>query len=278
MPLIMDGRIASRSIREKIKEAISNIQPPPTLAIITEDSIYNPYINVIEKGCKEVGIICKKFFISKDAEENALINSIDELNKDKDISGIIINFNLLNYINLNSIKRAILPSKDVGCISPLNIGRFISGNPLVYPPVPFGIIKLLDYYGIDVKGMNTVVVGRSNRIGKPIGICLLNKNATVTICHTKTYHIYDKTRDAQLLISATGQENMIKDNMIRDGVIIVDVGMNKLEDGRIVGDVDYESVISKVSAITPVPGGVGPMNITIILYNTLISAGINIDL
>ena len=269
MPLILDGRRASKELKERIKNNILKMPSPPILAILT-DEIESPYIKMVEKAGEETGISCRKLFLSKPVKERELLDLLDRLNGEREICGIFIDFNLRR---INNLRHRISPFKDIGCISPMNIGRFIAGNPLFYPSLPFGILKLLEYYGIDVKGLDTVIIGRSERVGKPIGIGLLNHNATVTICHTKSRNLEDKIRRAQLLISAAGKANLIRGDMIREGAIVVDVGINRLENGRVVGDVDYESVKSKVYAITPVPGGVGPMNTAMLFYNTMLAAG-----
>ena len=201
--------------------------------------------------------------------EKDLIDKIEELNSDKNVNAILVQMPLPKHINPLKIIETISPQKDVDCFHPYNVGNISIGKKsYVYPCTPKGIIRLLEYYDIKIEGKHAVVIGRSNIVGRPLSQMLINENATVTLCHSKTKNLSEITKTADILISAVGKPNLVTENMVKDGVVIIDVGMNRLENGKLCGDVDFENVKDKASYITPVPGGVGPMTICSLMVNT----------
>ena len=203
-----------------------------------------------------------------DTKESTLLDLIDELNKDKRVNGILVQLPLPSHISSQKILEAISPKKDVDGFHLENIGRLVTGNATFKPCTPEGIIRLLDYYKVKIEGKNAVVLGRSNIVGKPISLLLLERNATVTICHSRTENLSAITQSADILIAAIGKPNFVTEGMVKDDAVVIDVGINRVDD-KLIGDVDYQSVSKKVSLITPVPGGVGPMTIAILMANTL---------
>ncbi|MCI0453429.1 MAG: bifunctional methylenetetrahydrofolate dehydrogenase/methenyltetrahydrofolate cyclohydrolase FolD, partial [Candidatus Dadabacteria bacterium] len=230
------------------------------------------YVRNKRKACEEVGIYSEEYRLPEETSENDLLSLIEKLNQDKKIHGILVQLPLPKEINEAKILKTVSPSKDIDGFHPENVGLLVEGNPRFIPCTPYGVIKLLDYYGIEIQGKEAVVVGRSNIVGKPVSLLLLHRHATVTICHSRTKRLEDVTNRADILVAAIGRAKLIKENMVKAGAIVIDVGINRLPDGKLVGDVDFENVHEKVSFITPVPGGVGPMTIAMLLWNTLSSA------
>jgi methylenetetrahydrofolate dehydrogenase (NADP+) / methenyltetrahydrofolate cyclohydrolase len=271
---IIDGKELSALLKNSIKDEILKLQNkfkrPPCLVVILvgNDPASTVYVNLKSKNCEELGMESKVYRLKEETKESELLNLIDELNSAKEVDGILVQLPLPKHINTANVIHKIDPLKDVDCFHPENFGLLFSGNPRFLPCTPAGIIELLKYKKINLSGKNAVVLGRSNIVGKPVSILLLSENATVTICHSKTENLKDITKKCDILVAAIGKSNFVKSDMVKDGAVIIDVGMNKVGD-KLVGDVDYDDVINKVSYITPVPGGVGPMTRIMLMKNTV---------
>ncbi len=237
--------------------------------VVGENPASQIYVQNKKLACEKVGIKSVSHELKEDVQEQELIQLINKLNSDKEIHGILVQLPLPAHIDENKIINAINPEKDVDGFHPLNIGKMMLGLKTLLPCTPSGIIEILKRSSIQIEGKHVVMVGRSNIVGKPVAQLLLNKNATITICHSKTKNLKEITRQADILVVALGKAKFIKKDMIKDKVIIIDVGINRLENNKICGDVDFENVKNKASLITPVPGGVGPMTIAMLLKNTL---------
>jgi methylenetetrahydrofolate dehydrogenase (NADP+) / methenyltetrahydrofolate cyclohydrolase len=278
--MIIDGTRIGNELREKLKvriEALKEKGKLPGLAVILvgENPASQVYVRMKEKGCESLGIHSEKFALPADTSQEEVLALIQRLNHDDKIHGILVQLPLPAHFNEELIIESILPTKDVDGFHPINIGNLMLGKPLFSPCTPAGVIELLRASQIDMKGKNVVVVGRSNIVGKPVAALLLHEHATVTICHSKTKSLKDETRRADILIAAIGKPKMITADMVKEGAVVIDVGVNRLENGKLVGDVDFDGMKDKVAAITPVPGGVGPMTITMLMANTVKSAEIS---
>ncbi|MEW6053060.1 MAG: tetrahydrofolate dehydrogenase/cyclohydrolase catalytic domain-containing protein [Nitrospirota bacterium] len=282
--LIIKGSEIAKKIKEELKVEISNMMnnniiPGLATILVGQDEASKVYVGAKEKTCKELGIKSERIDIPEDTTEENLLSIIARLNKDPEIHGILVQLPLPKHINETKILYAIDPGKDVDAFHPVNVGKLMLGVPDFLPCTPNGIQQLLVRSGIETDGAEVVVVGRSNIVGKPIANMLIQKNrkganATVTICHTGTKDIASHTRRADILIVASGKPKTVTADMVKEGVVVIDVGVNRLETG-LVGDVDYEPVKEKARAITPVPGGVGPMTIAMLMVNTVKSAKIH---
>lgn len=276
--VIMSGKEVSACLRENMKEEVAVFKEKygrtPSLAVILvgEDPASAVYVKNKHKACEEVGI--RSISIKKCAEtcEDEIIREIEALNRDENVDGILVQLPLPSHINVERVTETILPEKDVDAFHPYNYGKIASGKFDLAPCTPSGIIEIFRHYNVDVAGKNCVIVGRSNIVGKPMAMLMLKENATVTICHSKTKDLNSFTQKADILIAAIGKPKFIKADMVKDGVIIADVGMNRTDEGKLCGDVDFEEVSKKASFITPVPGGVGPMTVTMLLTNTIKAA------
>jgi methylenetetrahydrofolate dehydrogenase (NADP+)/methenyltetrahydrofolate cyclohydrolase len=274
MAQIIDGKIVSKLVKDNIKSIIESKKISPSLAVILvgNDPASLTYVRNKTNECIEVGISPKDYHLPEDTSEEKLLELIGNLNKDDDIDGILVQLPLPKHINTNKILNAISPYKDVDGFHPENVGKLMIGTPFVEPCTPKGVIRLLEHYGISVEGKRAVVLGRSNIVGKPMAIMLLHRNATVTICHSKTKDLSEITKQADILVSAIGIPNFVKADMIKKDAVVIDVGINKVEENgksKLVGDVDFENVKEVASYITPVPGGVGPMTRAMLLENTV---------
>lgn len=274
--MILDGRKIAKKLKNSLKEEIKRIEKEyneyPELAIVqVGDNLASKiYVNSKIKQCEEVGIKSKSYIFSENISEEEILNKIDELNKDNKISGILVQLPLPNHINTPKVIEAIALEKDVDGFKPENLGKVVLGDEDAFIScTPAGIIKLLEEYEISLEGKDIVVVGRSNIVGKPMMALLVNKGATVTVCNSRTKNIQEKTKNADILIVAVGKKDLITPDMIKDNAVIIDVGINRDENNKICGDVEFESVSKKAQYITPVPGGVGPMTIAMLLSNTL---------
>jgi methylenetetrahydrofolate dehydrogenase (NADP+)/methenyltetrahydrofolate cyclohydrolase len=271
---IIDGKKVSSQIIEHIASEVKSLklktEKSPGLAVILvgDDPASAVYVRNKNKTCTNIGFQSFENILPSDTSELKLLNLIDELNNNEYINGILVQLPLPKHISSHKILEAIKPEKDVDGFHLQNVGRLVTGNPSFIPCTPAGIIQLLDYYSVDLEGKSAVVLGRSNIVGKPVAFLLLEKNATVTICHSRTKDLSKITRQADVLIAAIGKPNFVTADMVKDGSVIIDVGINRVE-GKLVGDVDYQVVSQKVSLITPVPGGVGPMTIAMLMANTL---------
>ncbi len=281
MAKIIDGRKIAKEINESLKADVENfiqknrLVPKLAVVIIGEDPASLFYVKMIGKSCERVSIDFEKHSLSEKTVEKELLKLIDDLNKARDVSGIIIQVPFPKHINQGRVQEAVSPSKDVDCFNPINIGRLALGNPEFLPCTPYAVYELMKRENIVAEGKHTVIVGRSNIVGRPMALILLQKeqyaNATLTICHSRTNDLAYYTHQADILIAAVGRPEIIKKDMVKEGAVIIDVGTNEVE-GKLVGDVAYEEVLDKVSAITPVPGGVGPITNVMLMQNTLKAA------
>ncbi len=278
MTIIIDGKKIAEDIRRKIREKVLRLQSGkdvvPGLAVILvgDDPASRTYVGWKEKACHEAGFLSHEYKLPAETEEEEILGLIRELNAESAIHGILVQLPLPKKIRPDAVIDAIDPRKDVDGFHPCNVGRLFSGEPFHRPCTPSGIIEILDRTKIEIEGKETVIVGRSNIVGKPLALMLMARNATITVCHTKTRDLAEVTQRADILIAAAGKPEMIKGNMVKKGAVVIDVGVNRLENGRLVGDVAFAEAASKASYITPVPGGVGPMTIAMLLRNTLNAA------
>ena len=280
MAIIMDGKALAKKIREELKEKVKelngkNIYPKLSVIMVGEDPASKVYVKNKSKACQDVGIDYEEFLLDENTTMEELLKLIKELNEREDIHGILLQSPVPKHLDIQTAFEAIDYRKDVDGFHPINIGKLTIGRDSFISCTPHGVIKILEEYNIDLKGANTVILGRSNIVGKPLAQCLLNKDATVTICHSKTKNIEEITRNADILISAIGKPRFVTSDMVKQGAVVIDVGINRLETG-LVGDVDFEEVEKKASYITPVPGGVGPMTIAMLLHNVVKAASTNL--
>ena len=272
MTTLIEGKTVAQKIFDNLAHEISLLEKKPSLAVIIvgDDPASKIYVNLKKKKAHELGITSQVIELDESVSEQELLKKIDSLNNDPAVNAILVQMPLPEHINPVNVIEKINPLKDVDCFHPYNIGRIATGNKsYVYPCTPKGIFRLLDFYNIPVEGKHAVVVGRSNIVGRPLAQMLLNENATVTICHSRTKNLSEITKTADILISAAGCHALIKKDMVKDGAVVIDVGINRKSDGKLCGDVDFENVKEKASFITPVPGGVGPMTICSLMCNTM---------
>jgi len=285
---IIDGNKIAGEIRKEIAEEVTavgaefGVTPGLATVLVGEDPASQVYVRMKIKACAELGIFSQQFNLPKETTEEDLLALIDNLNADKKINGILVQLPLPEQINEINVLNSIIPSKDVDGFHPVNVGRMLAGDPLFLPCTPFGVQQLLLRSGYDPKGKHVVIVGRSNIVGKPLAAILMQKqegaDATVTVCHSRTQNIAHYTKQADILIAAMGRPNAVTVDMVKKGVVVIDVGVNRVDDPskergyRLVGDVDFAKVSEVAEAITPVPGGVGPMTITMLMHNTLKAA------
>lgn len=270
MTTILDGKKLSAKILDELAEKLSGLDKKPNLVVIVvgESPASQLYVGMKEKMAHKIGMDSSVIRYPENVDEKTILDKIKELNNDKEVNGILVQLPLPKHIDSIKVIRTILPEKDVDGFTPENIGRILIGiEPYAYPCTPKGVIKLLDEYNIELEGQHVVIVGRSNIVGKPLAQMFLNRNSTVTICHSKTKNIAEITKTADILVSAVGLNKIIRKEMIKNNSVIVDVGISKV-DGKTVGDVDYENVFDSASYITPVPGGIGPMTIACLMENT----------
>lgn len=277
MTTVIDGKIVSEKILDQVRERVSKLTRPVKLTVILvgDDPASQTYVASKEKACHKTGILSEIIRLPTATTENELLAVVDKLNHNPEVHGILCQLPLPKHIHEQKILLAILPEKDVDCFHPWNTGLLFEGHPRVLPCTPGGIMSLLEHYQIPVASKHCVILGRSNIVGKPMAHLFLQANGTVTICHSKTHDLPSITRQADILCAAIGRPLFVKADMVKDGAVVIDVGINRIEDKsrpkgyRNVGDVDYEAVAPKCSAITPVPGGVGPMTIATLLQNVL---------
>ena len=278
MAEVIDGKLVSSIIRDKLKEEINifksdtGVVPGLAVIIVGNNPASQVYVRNKQRACEQVGINSYEIALSEDVSEKELMERINRLNSDPSVHGILVQLPLPEHINEQTVINAIDPSKDVDAFHPSNVGRIMLGSYTFLPCTPAGVIDLLDYYNIDVSGKKCVVIGRSNIVGKPMAHLLLQRNGTVTVCHSRTHNLQDETRSADILVLAIGKPEFLKADMVKPGSVVIDVGINRSEDGKLLGDVDFPGVSKVASYITPVPGGVGPMTITTLLKNTLNAA------
>ena len=274
MAIIIDGKELAKKIRANLKiecEELKkrNINSKLAVIMVGEDPASKVYVRNKSKACEDVGIKYEEYLLDSKITQKELIELIEKLNNDKTINGILLQSPIPSNLDVNEAFRTISPQKDVDGFNPVNVGKLVLNQDTFVSCTPYGIMKMFEEYDIDLTGKNVVILGRSNIVGKPLIHCCLNKNATVTSCHSKTQNIAQKAKEADVLISAIGKANFVTADMVKDGAVVIDVGINRLDNGKITGDVDFESVKEKASYITPVPGGVGPMTIAMLMNNVI---------
>ena len=278
MAIIIDGKATSLAMKEELKGKIDTfvaekgVRPGLSVIIVGDDPASAVYVRNKENACAAVGIASKTYRLPAETTEESLLALIARLNSDSDVHGILVQLPLPKHICEEKVISTIAPSKDVDAFHAQNVGHIMIGNYRFLPCTPAGVMALLERYGIAVEGKHCVVIGRSNIVGKPQAMLLLEKNGTVTICHSKTKNLADITRQADILVAAVGRANFVTADMVKEGATVIDVGINRLPNGTLCGDVAFTEVEKKAYAITPVPGGVGPMTVTMLLYNTLTAA------
>ena len=274
---LIDGKARALEIREALTREVQALIKEgtfPALAVVLvgEDPASQVYVRNKERACEKAGLRSIKHVLADATSEEEILSLIDELNSEKDVHGILVQLPLPAHINENSVIEAIDPGKDVDGFHPFNVGRLMVGRPVFESCTPLGIMDLIRTTGVELKGKDAVVVGRSNIVGKPMAIMLLREHATVTICHSRTKDLDKKVRSADVVVAAVGRAEFVKGDWIKEGAVVIDVGINRTEDGRLVGDVEFEAASERASHITPVPGGVGPMTIAMLLSNTVKAA------
>ena len=274
MANIINGKEISAAIREEIKAEVQGMSVRPGLAVVLvgDDPASAVYVRNKSKACAEVGIYSEVYRLPEETGREQLLGLIEQLNQSPLIHGILVQLPLPKHLDPEEVIMAIDPAKDVDAFHPVNVGKIMIGNYDFLPCTPAGVMELLHRSGIEVSGKECVVIGRSNIVGKPQAMLLLHENATVTVCHSKTRDLPSVCRRADILVSAVGKPKFVTADMVRNGAVVIDVGMNRDENGKLCGDVDFEPVSEKASYITPVPGGVGPMTITMLLKNTVTAA------
>lgn len=276
MVKIIDGKELAKNIRLELKEEVqelknNGINPKLAVIMVGDDKASKIYVKNKSKACEEVGIEYEEYLLNEDINMKDLLEVIDKLNDREDIDAILLQSPIPKNLDINLAFQRIKPKKDVDGFNPINVGKLALNQDCFVSCTPYGIIKMLEQYNINLEGANAVIIGRSNIVGKPLIQCLLNKNATVTVCHSKTKNIKDFTKNADIIVAAVGKPKFVTEDMIKENAVVIDVGINRTDDG-IVGDVDFENVSKKVSYITPVPGGVGPMTIAMLMNNVVKSA------
>ena len=278
MAKIIDGKKISADIRSEIKAECESFRnehgyaPGLAVIIVGEDPASQVYVRNKKRACEEVGFISESYDLPFDTKEDELIALIKRLNQEKHIHGILVQLPLPKHIDEKKVLLTITPEKDVDAFHPVNVGKIMIGDYSFLPCTPAGVMELIKRSGVEISGKRCVVIGRSNIVGKPMAMLLLHANGTVTVCHSKTENLAEICRDADILVASIGKPNFVTADMVKEGAVVIDVGINRLPDGKLCGDVDYLEVERKASYITPVPGGVGPMTITMLLKNTLTGA------
>lgn len=280
MAQIIDGKAISKQVREEIAADVAEFKkkygcaPGLAVIIVGSDPASQVYVRNKKKACEEVGFYSVGYELPENTAQDELVSLIENLNNDPSIHGILVQLPLPRHLNEKEILLKIKPEKDVDAFHPYNVGKIMIGNHDLLPCTPAGVMVLLEKSGIDVAGKNCVVIGRSNIVGKPMAMLLLHANGTVTVCHSKTRDLDRICREADIIVASVGRPEFVRGNMVKEGAVVVDVGINRLDSGKLVGDVCFSEVEPKASYITPVPGGVGPMTITMLLKNTLTAASI----
>lgn len=267
---ILDGKEVKRIKLEELKNEVLKLDRPLGLTVIQvgDDSASNIYVKQKSKMASNLGVNFNHIKLEEDVREEEILKIIDDLNRDNNVDGILVQMPLPEHLNSRVIQNAISPLKDVDGLTDINMGMLVHKKNCLIPCTPLGVMELLKYYNIDVAGKNVAIVGRSDLVGRPMAEVMINNDATVTLCHSKTKNLKDITKNADVLVVAVGKAKLITSDMVKDGVVVVDVGINRLEDGSLCGDVDFDDVSSKCSYITPVPGGVGQMTVLELGYNT----------
>ncbi|MFB5661999.1 bifunctional methylenetetrahydrofolate dehydrogenase/methenyltetrahydrofolate cyclohydrolase FolD [Alteribacillus sp. HJP-4] len=274
---VISGKEVAAQLREQIKNDAADltdkgITPGLAVVLVGDNPASRSYVKGKEKASAQAGIYSELCELPEDVTEKKLLQIVEDYNNNPSIHGILVQLPLPEQISETKVIETISPAKDVDGFHPISIGRMMTGQETFLPCTPFGIIKMLEQENITMEGKHAVVIGRSNIVGKPVGQLLLNNNATVTYCHSRTKNLSEMTKQADIVIAAVGRAEIINDSHLKEGAVVIDVGMNRKDDGKLCGDVDFEKASEKASFITPVPGGVGPMTITMLLHNTVLSA------
>ena len=276
---LIDGKVISAHIKQQVKAQVDElkakgIEPCLAVIIVGDDFASRTYVNNKKRTCEEVGIKSLEFALPAETTQDELLALVEKLNADESVNGILCQLPIPKHIDEKVILNAIKPEKDVDAFHPVNAGHIMIGDCVLKPCTPAGIMEMLKYEGIDVAGKNCVVIGRSNIVGKPMAMLLLAASGTVTVCHSRTQNLAEITKSADILVAAVGKAKFVTADMVKEGAVVIDVGMNRDEDGKRCGDVDFEAVKDKVSHITPVPGGVGLMTVAMLMQNTVTAAEI----
>lgn len=284
MAKLINGKEVSATVKLRVKNQTeeliekSGITPGLAVVIVGNDPASRVYVNSKKKACAEVGFNSYEYALPEDTTQQELLELVEKLNNDPKVNGILCQLPLPKQIDENSIINAIRPEKDVDAFHPFNVGKIMIGEFAFLPCTPAGVMELIDSTGVEVSGKNCVVIGRSNIVGKPMSMLLLHRSGTVTVCHSKTQNLTEICQNADILVAAVGKANFVTADMVKEGAVVIDVGMNRLENGKLCGDVDFNEVEKKASFITPVPGGVGPMTIAMLMQNTLTAAKLQNDI
>ncbi|MBQ6717588.1 MAG: bifunctional methylenetetrahydrofolate dehydrogenase/methenyltetrahydrofolate cyclohydrolase FolD [Clostridia bacterium] len=276
MSNIIDGKLVSAAVKERVANEVKELNQKGisvclAVILVGSDPASQIYVANKKKACEQLGIISKEYLLPEATTQDELLALVNKLNNDKTVNGILCQLPLPKGLNEKAVIAAINPEKDVDAFHPVNVGKIMIGDYDFLPCTPAGVMEMLSFYNIDVCGKECVVIGRSNIVGKPMGMLLLHKNGTVTICHSRTQNLSEVTAKADILVAAVGKAKFVTADMVKPGAVVIDVGMNR-EDGKLCGDVDFDAVSQKASYITPVPGGVGPMTIATLMQNTLTAA------
>lgn len=277
MAEVINGKKLAKEIRENLKTKCEElkekgIQPKLAVIMVGDDKASKIYVRNKSKACEDVGIAYEEYLLPAETKMEELLELIEKLNNDETVHGILVQSPLPQGLDANVAFRAISPKKDVDGFNPINVGKLSLNQDCFVSCTPFGVIKMLEAYNIQIEGAHAVVIGRSNIVGKPLVQCLLNKNATVTVCHSKTKNLKEITKQADILVAAIGKPKFVTQDMVKEGAVVIDVGINRMDDGKLVGDTDFENIKEKASHITPVPGGVGPMTIAMLMHNVVKAA------
>ena len=277
MATIINGKELAQKIRLELKEEVDSlkqrgIQPKLAVIMVGNDSASAVYVRNKSKACDEIGIAFEEFLLKEETTREELLGLIEELNQREDVHGILLQSPIPKHLDIREAFNAIDYRKDVDGFHPINVGKLAIGEDSFVSCTPAGVMKMLEEYNIEIQGKNAVVIGRSNIVGKPLAQLLLNANSTVTTCHSKTQNIAEIAKQADILVAALGKPKFVTEDMVKEGAVVIDVGINRNEEGKLVGDVDFEAVEKKASYITPVPGGVGPMTIAMLMSNVVKSA------
>ena len=275
MPAVMmDGKALAAKVKEEVRAQVEQLDRKPGLAVVLvgDDPASRVYVNGKKRDCGECGIYSEEYALPQETTQEELLELVAALNDREDIDGILVQLPLPRHLDEKAVLQAIRPDKDVDCFHPFNVGQLMIGEEGFQPCTPAGVMRMLEEYGIDPAGKHCVIVGRSNIVGKPQAMLMLRKNATVTICHTKTRDLKAQCLEADILVAAAGRVGLITGDMVREGAVVIDVAMNRNDQGKLCGDVEYSQAAEKASYITPVPGGVGPMTRAMLMENTLYAA------
>lgn len=277
MANLIDGKEVSAKVKSEVRDETVKLKEQGitvglAVVIVGNNAASRVYVNSKKKACEEVGFNSYEYSLDENITQQELLDLVDVLNNDDKVNGILVQLPLPKHIDENAIINSISPDKDVDAFHPFNVGKIMIGEFAFLPCTPAGVMELIDSTGVDISGKSAVVIGRSNIVGKPMSMLLLHRNATVTICHSKTTNLADVCKTADIIVAAVGRASFVTEDMVKEGAVVIDVGMNRLDNGKLCGDVDFDSVSKKAGYITPVPGGVGPMTIAMLMKNTLTAA------